>query len=335
MSLRYVIAVLAVGVMLSACGDSDEPETAASGAGKVTPAVLRLDYFIGSEHAPIYYALDKGWYRDAGIDLKIQEGNGSTTTAKLVGTGQVTFGVATADAVLAGREQGVPDKVVAILYQRSPNVIISLRESNITTPADLAGKKLAIIPASSSTSLLEAWFKLKQIDDSKITKVPLSGSVAQGLKNGQLDAGIAYTYNDAALLKSEGVEINTIMLDGIAENVYSAGLIASDKLIGSDPELVKAFVETTLKAYTYAKTHQQEVVDTFLRLNPQLDKKYSTDKFGDVLSYLDDPAIEQHCIGWMSEERWKQMQTLYADQGLFPANKPVTDSFTNQFVGCQ
>jgi NitT/TauT family transport system substrate-binding protein len=334
-----VITAVATALLVAACGGSDDgsPSRSAStggNGGEVTPLTLRLDYFIGSEHAPIYYALQKGWYRDAGIDLKVQEGNGSTTTVKLVGTGKADIGLATADAVLAGRVQGIPDKVVAILYQRSPNVIISLPKTNINSPTDLYGKKLAVIPASSSTSLLETWFKLKGVDKSKVTEVPLSGSVAQGLKNGQFDAGIAYTYNDQALLKSQGVAVNVLPLEGASDKVYSAGIIAADGMIEKSPDVVKAFVSTTLKAYEYAETHQEEVVDGFLQEQPQLDRKYSTEKFSDVLSYLHDPVADQHCIGWMSEQRWEEMQKVYADQGLIPASKPVTDSYTNEFVGC-
>src|SRR5690606_16071011 len=102
-------------------GPAGEPSTSA-GPGSAPPTEtvdvsLRLDWLWGAEHAPYFVALDQGYYEEAGLNVDIREGEGSTLAARLVGTGDDTFGVVSAGTVLASVSQGIPLKTVATLIQ--------------------------------------------------------------------------------------------------------------------------------------------------------------------------------------------------------------------------
>ena len=111
-------------------------------AAAVDTVSLRLDWVIGSEHAPIFVARDKGFFKDEGIDVNILAGEGSTVVVKLVGNKNNDFGYATADQVLMAHAKGLPILTTAVVLQDTPGCIIFPRSQPITKLEQLYGKRL-------------------------------------------------------------------------------------------------------------------------------------------------------------------------------------------------
>ena len=143
----FLSLMLVVGVLLSACAGSDPTATQAptpTGTPVVTKVSLALDWFPNSNHAGFYMALEKGYYRDEGLEVDIFVPANPEDVLKTVGAGRDDFGVSYQAEVLLARGAGVPVKSIAALVQHPLNSIMALEESGITQPRDLAGKTVGI-----------------------------------------------------------------------------------------------------------------------------------------------------------------------------------------------
>src|SRR6476660_5332807 len=114
------------------------------------PVTLILDFVPTGEYVPHYTALEKGWYKEEGLDVKIVRGQGSADTLKRIAAGQGEVGIADISTVIAGRANSdVKVKGIALWYRRPPHGIFVRADSPIKSPKELEGKKLAISPGNS------------------------------------------------------------------------------------------------------------------------------------------------------------------------------------------
>src|ERR1700761_2255693 len=130
--LKALLPLLAATVLMSA---------PASALDKVS---FRLNWYWGGAHAPFQLGLERGYYRDEGIDLTINEGRGSVSTAQGVAAGTDDFGFADSSSLMLLASKGADIKTIMTIHGRSVFGLTSLAESNIKEPKDIEGKKLAI-----------------------------------------------------------------------------------------------------------------------------------------------------------------------------------------------
>src|ERR1044072_3158991 len=156
MTFRSIIAALAA---LAASATMAAAQDAVS---------LRLNWYFGGLHVPFYYGKEKGFYKDEGIDLTINEGRGSANTVQVVAAGSDTFGLADSSSVILTASKGADIKSVMSLLNTTGFSVVSLAEANIRTPKDLEGKKVAVTPGDPLGQLLQAVCKANNVDCSKI-----------------------------------------------------------------------------------------------------------------------------------------------------------------------
>jgi len=182
-----LVAVLALVLILTVAMSSSAGAQRSADPKKVS---IRLDFLIRGHHSGFYVALAKGWYKDAGLDVSISEGTGSAATAQSVAAGNDTFGFVDATSMIAANAQGAGLKMVANMRAKNGTAIIVRKDSGINTPADLAGKKLAITPPG--TFFYNVWplyAKAAGFDASKVNLVPMSNfAFLQQFQAGNVDA---------------------------------------------------------------------------------------------------------------------------------------------------
>src|SRR5580698_6699969 len=172
----------------------------AAAAEKVS---IRLNWVPGTEHSFLYLGKEKGWYADAGIDLDIIAGQGSTVSVKTVGAGDTPFAIADVATVARGWEAGVPLVAAAVLLKESPTVVYSLKAKNITRMSDLCGKKLGLNIKSTTTEQYRAMLRIADLKDCEITDVPIAGGGAKEVLSGAVDAAVTFSYEEPAQLQSK------------------------------------------------------------------------------------------------------------------------------------
>src|ERR1700722_4511874 len=182
-------AVIGAGISLALA----EPTLAADTVS------LRLSYTPFAAHIPIYVAKAKGYYEEAGLDVNILPGRGSTFAAMTVGAGKEEFGVADPASIIAARAKGVPVIAIENLQQDNGVALIATEKSGITKVEDLKGRNVGILPGSTTTIFLQALAKMHGLtmnDVKPITWRP--GTDLPLLLDGKIDAE-ATVYNNEVI----------------------------------------------------------------------------------------------------------------------------------------
>lgn len=168
--------------------------------------LLRLSWSAGSEHTAFIVAMDKGFYKEEGIDITIKEGTGGTMSLKLVGAGGgETFGITGTNVAVKGVAQGVPVIQIMTIETSKQEGILSRPEAGIKEPKDLIGKKIGGTGAGTS-DIFDAFLAANNIPPDKLTFVNVGQGRDQALVTGKIDAGLGIGMNLIPVLKKLGLK---------------------------------------------------------------------------------------------------------------------------------
>ncbi|MCR6689600.1 ABC transporter substrate-binding protein [Cellulomonas sp.] len=269
-------ATMAAGLVLGACssGSDTEPEGAPSGSsqepGELTPVKLQLQWLTQAQFAGYYAALDQGYYADAGLDVEIIPSGGDIVPQDALAQGEVDYAIAWVPKVLGSIEQGAKITNVAQIFERSATMQVSFKDAGITSPADLAGKKVG------SWGYGNEWELFAGLNKAGVTDFELVTQAFDmlGLLSGDIDAAQAMTYNEYAQLL-ETVDPDTGELytpddfdvidwndEGVA--MLQDAIWADTERLESDEEYQDTtvkFLKASIQGWVYARDNAQAAAD--------------------------------------------------------------------------
>ncbi|QDZ12740.1 ABC transporter substrate-binding protein [Devosia ginsengisoli] len=223
-----------------------------SSAMSAEPLKLMLNWKAGGDHAPLYYALQEGWFNEAGVDLEIIQGNGSGAAATALGVGQVDMAIIDMPTALQFRGEGSDIVGVFVAYNDSANGIYWKKSSGIENVADLAGHKLG---APASDAARQFWGPISramgiETDSVEWVNIQPTAKVA-ALQSGAIDAtthmySVHFVYEDVF-----GDDLGFALLRDHGLNPYGLTYFANGKAIAEKAELVKGMVQTTQRAFAF------------------------------------------------------------------------------------
>ena len=208
------------------------------------------DFGFNGRHAYYYVALEKGYYEAAGLDVKIVRGQGSSDAVKQVASGTAQLGFAdTSAAIFAKANDGIPIKLVSVIYAKPPHAIYVLKDSGITKPKDLEGKKIADTAFSAVPKMFGAYAKAAGIDSSKVTWVVAGSDALPGMLSlGRADGIGQYTVGEPLLKKAAAPkDVVALAYADVGLDYYGSGIVVTDSTLKSNPDMVKRFVAATLR----------------------------------------------------------------------------------------
>jgi NitT/TauT family transport system substrate-binding protein len=351
---RSIAGVVVLGCLLAAaaCAPAAAPAASPASAPANPPAaapaaaqppapaqpekvILLLDWFPDGYHAPFYVAREKGYYREAGLEVEIIEGKGSGNVAQLVGTKNATFGFAEGGAVAKAIGQGVPARMVAGIFRRSPLGLSYIRESGINTPKDLEGKTYGVVPASATHTLWPAFAAVNQIDDSKITEVNIDPTGADAaMLTGRIHFTDAIVSGEPIRYTVAGKSGAIFLFSDHGLTVVGHGIIAHTDTVREKPALVQSFVTASLKGWETTRQNPEEAVDIFRQSVPEKSREVALPALQGTLPLLDSESTRDKPLGFQSDSDWESTLQILAGAGV--ANLPKADQvFTNQFVAAR
>src|SRR5579883_1250001 len=225
-----------------------------SWADDLKPVTLTLNFLAGGPQAGFMYAKKLGFYKESGIDLTIQEGKGSATTAQLVATGQAQIGFADAPAAMKIRSKGGPVKIIAPILQTNGFAIISLEEQAIKSPKDLVGKKVAVQPGTAQTTLLDAIFAANKIDKGKVDIINIDPAALVGaLLEKKVDAILAGADFQSVQIRDRGFKVTDLFYRDVGGPTVGLSIIAREDKLKAAPELYRKFLDASLKGWDAAR----------------------------------------------------------------------------------
>jgi NitT/TauT family transport system substrate-binding protein len=322
---KLVLITLGMALTLSACGNLGS----ANGAGQLTKIRLPMGYIPNIQFAPFYVAIQKGYFRDAGIEIDFDY-KFETEGVKLVGAGELPFAIVSGEQVLPARAQGLPVEYVAAWYQQYPVSVVAKSELGILIPQDLKGKKIGLPGLFGATYVgLRALLFQAHMSESDVTLDSIGFNQVDLVSAGQQDIVVGYAENEPIQLRARGIPVTEIRVADYVE-LASNGILASEKVIKENPELVRAFVGAFLKGLSDTIANPDEAFKTSESYIPNF-----ADLDADVQKQVLETSIEQwktERLGYSDPRAWENMQNVLLDMGLIPEKQDLNKAFTNEFI---
>lgn len=301
-------------------------------------ASLRLEFRLTGFHLPFYWAKEKGYYAQEGIDLEIKEGAGSPQTVNLMGVNQDTFGFADYTIMARAIAQGMPVKGIYGVVQKSPWAVISFEDKAIRKPQDLAGKSLALL--AGHKALMEHFMRVNNVPPDSVSFRVVSASVrnttfAQGKVDSFVSIVIGSPLDFVVLAKQrKGKAVHFMNFPDFGVDHLAYGLLAHNSTLQEKPDLVKRFLRATAKGWIEAPKNVDEALQIGLRYSPAAKERAESVKlqFLETLPRMRTPANQGKPIGWMSEVDWKNTQDLLVKTGSVTKPLPLGQYYTNEFI---
>jgi NitT/TauT family transport system substrate-binding protein len=315
---------------------------AAQGGGStaakpLTPVKVLLDWQVEGYQAPFFLAVKDGYYRDAGLDVTLVPGKGSGATAQQVGHGNYPIGFADAGTTATAITKGVPDTVVACYFQKSPVAVIFKPTANITKPSDLIGKTVGTSAGSASDNLFNALaaanhFKRSQV---KMENMEANAKIA-ALQSGKVDAILNYDIDTVPVLAAKGIQTKYLLFSDWGVPALSTAVIVNDGYLKAHPDVVRAFIAATSKAWEAARKDPQAAIDAESAIAGQMHQKMPANAIGELklaFDLLHTKNSQGHPLGWMAPADWKAtLNVLQKYLGVKNVKSPDA-YYTNRYIG--
>ena len=292
-----------------------------------------LDWTPNTNHTGLYVALEKGYFKEAGIEVEIVQPPEDGAEV-LVASGRAQFGISFQDSMAPalGRENPLPITAVASIIQHNTSGIISLKGQGIDTPKGLEGKKYATWNGPIELATLK---QVVEADGGNFSNVNLIPSTVtdevSALRTKTADA--IWVFYGWAGVKTELEQMETDYfafadIDPVFD-YYTPVIISGNKFLKENPETAKAFLSAVTKGYQYAMENPDEAAEILCKAAPELDKelvkasqRYLADKY----------QAEAQKWGYIDAKRWNQFYEWLHDNQLVEKRIPENAGFSNQYL---
>ncbi len=288
-----------------------------------------VSYIPNVQFAPLYISQQKGYYADEGLEVELQYGYESDFVS-LAAQGTNEFAIASGDQIILARSQGLPITYIMTWYQRYPVGLVIPASKNISTVADLKGKRVGLPGFFGATYI--GWKALAyatKLDEKQVTVKQIGFNQAAAVKQDLVDAAMVYIVNEPIQLRAEGLKVRVIEVsDSI--NLVSNGLAVGNKLMTSDPDLVRRMVRATLRGLIYAVEHPDEAFAVSRKAIPEItDETAATQR--DVLN-ASIALWKTDTYGISKRKSWQESVDFMRKTGLLSKPVSIDTLFNNQFI---
>jgi len=296
--------------------------------------VFALNWFAVGDHAAYWVALEKGYYKEKGLDVELQNSKGSGDSIAKVDTGRADIGLADASVVVPRVAQGAKIKVVGAVFDNTPLNIWTRKDTGISKPKDLEGKTLAAPPGDSQRQLFPAFAKINGVDESKVRWVniePAAKFVA--LSEKRADAVPDYTTGQPFWEKAVGKD-NLVMIPWhrFGFDTYSMSIFASEKTMNERPKVLRDFLEASYKGWRDVMADPRAALEIFKKRVPEIDLALIEPNMMLGLDLMRTDRFAQNGIGWMDRSKMCRTVELINTYMDVPRKVGCDEVFTNSFL---
>jgi NitT/TauT family transport system substrate-binding protein len=296
-----------------------------------------MSYIPNVQFAPYYVAAEKGYYREAGLDVQFDYNfeNDVVQRAATWPDSEVAFATASGTSTLLARQQGIPVKTVMTLYQQFPIVFFAKSDTGLTSAADLSGTTVGI-PGNFGESLygLLALRYANDLDESAFTVQEIGFTQAQAVQEDKVPVAIGYAMNEPVILREQGIAVDVLRVADLY-NLAANGIVVSEQLLAEEPELVRGFVTATIRGLQDTLDNPDEAFELSLRQipeatlgNPELQRQVLQES----LPFWRSERTTSEGLGYTDVEVWRATEQFMRDTGLLAGAVEVEGAFTNEFI---
>jgi NitT/TauT family transport system substrate-binding protein len=320
--------LLIFALLLAAC---------AQPAAAPTPVVLTrvrlpMGYIPNVQYAPFYVAVDKGYFREEGIELEFDY-SFETDGMALVGVNNLQFTLASGEQILLARSQGLPVTYVYGWWQNYPVSIVTKVSSGINTPSDLRGRSIGVpILAGASYVGLRAILDANGLEESDV-KLEVTGfNQVEALLSDQVDAVVVYTNNETVQLRARDVEVNEFRVVDYV-HLASNGIVTNEVTMQENPELIRRMARAVTRGLVDTLQDPDEAFEIckkFVEGLGQADQDIQAVQRQVLATSI--AFWQNDTLGKTDHQAWENMQSVLLEMGLIPEPIDLDKAFNNDFL---
>jgi putative hydroxymethylpyrimidine transport system substrate-binding protein len=315
-----------VVTLAAGCGEKSESTT----PGQPQALDLALDFYVNPDHAGIYEALDRDYFRQAGLDVRPQVPSDPSAPIKEVAAGRVDLAVSYEPEVLLAHDQGLPVKAVAALVPTPLTSLIWLRSSGIHSVKDLRGKTVATAGIPYQSAYLKTILERVGLSAGDVNTVDVQQGLLPAILSGRADAMLG------GFLNVEGVDLSLRGKDPTVIPVNRLGIPTYDELVlVANPEhldgrQIELFIAALERGTRAAVADPGAATKAILDAGKGLSPKFTSAEVRRTLPLLMPPGKQPY--GYMNPKQWEAFAHFFADHGLIKALPDTGDVLTNSYL---
>lgn len=273
---------------------------------------LQLRWFHQFQFAGYYAAREKGYYQQAGLDVKIEEGGFAVNTIDEVVKGRAHFGVTNSEVLISRLKERKKVSVVACIFQHSPLVFITRQETGITHPQDFIDRRVKMTMSARDLEL-HAMLLAEGVMFDRFQLIDGPSNKDQLFDPG-IDVAAVYVTNEPYYLMEKNIRFNIIRPSAYGVDFYGDLIFTREQWAKEHPNIVSAFKTASIRGWKYAMSNKEEVIDLIHR-------QYSAKKSKSHLAY-EAKAMEKLIlpdlidIGHVNPGRWYSIAKVFVDQEI-------------------
>jgi NitT/TauT family transport system substrate-binding protein len=300
---------------------------------------FRLNWTLYGEHAPFFVALDKGFYKEEGLDVEIIEGSGSTTVAQLVANATNPVAYVDAATMMRGVSNGMPIKAVGVSLQQSPmSFIYRADAAKPTKIEEIKGSRIAITAGDASLAIFTAFMgKLNmKVDDVKLITVANPAAKEQAVLSGQADALLGYFMDQGPRMQLQsGVKMGwTRLYDMGGVSTLSSAIIVNNNWAqeAKNQDMLRRFLRASQRGWDYTDKNRDEAAEIFLKHARAFNKEIALLEIDGTMTIIHTKYTEGKPLFWSAKEDWQESQDLLQKYANMPAQADMGIYYNNDYL---
>lgn len=306
------------------------PGCSEKGAPATEQITVLLDWHPNTNYSGLFVAKDKGYYREEGLNVKIEEAGGNVLP--LVATGKAEFGISFQEEVTFARvNEAIPVVSIAAIVQHNSSGFASLKNKGIETVGDFEGKSYGGWGYEVEEATIKALMDKAGVDFNRVEMITIGETDLFAVIEHLADFAWIYYGWDGIASELKGMELNFIPLRELdpAFDYYTPVIISSESVINDQPDLVKRFIRATAKGYQLAIANPAEAAEILLDNAPELDRDLVMAS-QEWLKNKYQADAEQW--GLQKREVWENYSRWLYEHGLIGEMPDLDRAFTNEFI---
>jgi putative hydroxymethylpyrimidine transport system substrate-binding protein len=322
------LVLLLVAVVLAGCGEKKET-LQPSGSKRVE---LMLDFFPNADHAPIYAAQAAGYFRDAGLDVKIRTPADPAAPIKQVAAGRVDLAISYEPEVFRARDQGLHVVSVGALVQGPLTSIISLPRAKIRRAADLKGKTVGTAGIDYQSAYLQTILGDAGVPSNTVKQRNVGFDLVPALLTKKVDAILGGFWNyEGVQLELAKRKPRIIRMERVGVPTYDElVLVANEDALDRDRSKLRAFIGALSRGTRDLRRDPNRAVEGLLKANRDLDPKLQRASVKATLPLFSAPKGKPY--GWQSPAEWDAFGAWMKENGILRRSADAKGAFTNALL---